>query len=43
MGLKKAFGKECVATKSSMMTPVDVPNLKSKIHNDVLENVVAVL
>ena len=39
VGLKKAFGKECVATQSSTMPPEEVATLKRKVTKDVLEKV----
>ena len=43
MGLKKVFGKECVATQSSTMAPEEVLTLKREITKDVLDKVAALL
>ena len=37
--LKKAFGKECVATQSRMMPPDEVATLKAQITKDILAKV----
>ena len=39
VGLKKAFGKECVATQSRMMPPKEVATLRREITKDVLDKV----
>ena len=39
VALRKAFGKECVATQSSMMAPEEVATLKREITNDFLDKV----
>ena len=43
VGLKKAFGKECVATQSRTMPPDEVATLRSHITKDVLAKVAFVL
>ena len=43
VGLKKAFGKECVATQSRTMPPDEVATLRAEITKDVLAKVAFVL
>ena len=43
MGIKKAFGKECVATQSRMMLPKEVATLRKEITMNVLDKVAFVL
>ena len=43
MGIKKAFGKECVATQSRTMLPEEVATLRKEITKDVLDKVAFVL
>ncbi|CAO2813834.1 unnamed protein product [Amaranthus hypochondriacus] len=43
VGLKKAFGKECVATQSKTMPPDEVATLTAKITKDVLDKVTFML
>src|SRR5688572_2214515 len=43
VGLKKAFGKECVATQSRTMPPDEVATLIAQITKDVLDKVAFVL
>ena len=43
MGLKKAFGKECVSTQSRTMLPEELVTLKREIMKDVLYKVAFVL
>ena len=39
MGLKKAFGTECVATKSRTVPPEELATLNKKITKDILDKV----
>ena len=43
VGLKKAFGKECVATQSRTMPPDEVATLRAEITKDVLAKVALIL
>ena len=43
MGLKKALGKECVATQSRSMPPNEVATLRAEIMKDVIAKVALVL
>ena len=43
MGLKKAFGKECVATQSRTIPPDEVATLRVEITKDVLAKVALML
>ena len=43
MGLKQAFGKECVATQSRTMPPKEVATLRNEITKDVLDRVAFIL
>ena len=43
MGLKKSYGKECVATQSRSMLPEEVATFRREITKDVLNKVAFVL
>ena len=43
MGLKKAFGKECVATQSRWLLPKEVATLRREITKDILYKFACVL